>query len=181
MNRVALVLVLAGLALLVAGCGGSDEPEKGTEQHQPMSPGQLEKMADKLGVPGLVRQLRSANQTERLNVIDALSTRRGNDDAIKVLLEIWQDSSKEYTLTDKHFAVIALARMQAPQAKDVIEKAYESEIAYLREAAVQAVGPLGDKSLYDIVLDAFDDPARGVRHAASQANSRYQIEDNLQE
>ena len=181
MNRVALALALACVALLVAGCGGSDEPEKGTEQHQPMAPGQLKEMADKLGVPGLVRQLRSTNQSERLNVIDALSTRRGNDEASQALLAIWNDASKKYTLTDKHFALIALARMQAPQAKDVIEKAYESETAYLREAAVRAVGPLGDKSLYDIVLDAFDDPDRGVRHAASQTTRRYGIEDNLQE
>lgn len=172
-----LGLVMA--AFIGAGCGGQSEEEEITDiilEKGARRP-QVIALAKEKGVEGLAPHVKSENPRVRMVVITALGTFKDNEKATDILLDVLKRSEDT---TDLYYAIIALAEQGAPQAKEIIEKHFKSDSARLREAAVLAIGKLGDKSLYPLVMEAMRDPAPLVQRRAGFVNEEYGIEDSLQ-
>ena len=163
---------LGAAALLLASCGGED-PQKKIEQDFRSSGVQVEKIAELAakGVGAIKPLLKDDRRPVRLAAINALGSIKGDAEATRLLVELASGSDVE----DAYFAMIALARQRAAEAKALVEKAFQSSQSRVREAACIAVAHLGDPALYPLVEKAATDPDPSVASAAAGTIRRCKI------
>jgi HEAT repeat protein len=173
------MLSVLGVALAVAACGRSEaERDDAAAKALLFQEGGFktgnEKLAKEKGVDGLAKMLQSKSQVTRMAAISALAYFKNDAKATKLLVDILTAGKDP---NDSYFALIALASQGAPQAKEMIEKHFRGDDAYVREAAVQAIGILGDKSLYPLLTKALSDPNPGVSTNAGYVIEKYKLEE----
>jgi len=167
-----LFIFLSGL--LACGCGGrGDDESKIPEATSWPNEDKLEvaKLAKK-GLAHLKPLLKSKKTKVRMVAISALGEIRDNPKATALLLEAVNGKDPH----DVYWAIIALGRQGAPQAKGVIERFMESQDTSLVKAACSAIGEYGDKSLYPLLDQALDDEDPGVQSHAKLIKDLYGIE-----
>lgn len=186
-----LTLLVAGI--LMSGCG-SDSGERDAAAITLQKGGfkeSDEQFAKDRSIDDLAKLVKSKDVKVRMAALTALGYKRNDKSAAKTLLDVINGEAaakalggldgNEAVANDLYFAIQSLARLGAPEAKGVIEKAYQSKNPYLREAAVQAIGLLGDKSLYPLLMKALDDPDVGVSVNADFVVKKYKVEEALEE
>ena len=176
MKAFAVALVLAALCVPWLGCG-SQSAEKQAADIVLQKGGfsvHLEEFAKSKTPEQLIEILKSKDSKARVTAINALGYHKGSEAASKALADVTDNSKSESN--DIYFALLSLARLGAPQARPAIEKAMKGSNAYVREAAVQAIGVLGDRSLYPLALGAANDPNPGVSRNAQYVIERYELD-----
>ncbi len=189
LDTIALVL----LGILLSGCG-SDSGKKDAAAITLQKGGFKEldeQLAKDRSTDELAKLVKNKDVKVRMAALTALGYKRNDKSAAKTILDVINSEaaaqalegldSNEAVADALSFAIQSLARLGAPEAKGVIEKAYQSKNPYLREAAVQAIGLLGDKSLYPLVMKALDDPNVGVSVNADFVVKKYKIEEALEQ
>ncbi|MBL7222825.1 MAG: HEAT repeat domain-containing protein [Candidatus Brocadiae bacterium] len=173
-----LPILILGAVVLLAGCGGKSTEEElvevsNTSGIQRMK---IEELAKK-GVPAIQPLLKSKKMTVRLAAIGALGFLKKNPEATQLLVGVAKGDQDE----EAYFAIIALARQRAGEAKAVIEEAMKSKVARRRQAACIAIAEYGDEALYPLIIKAAQDRDRGVAKTAQSTARRCKIEEALEE
>jgi HEAT repeat protein len=165
--------------LLAMGCGSSKQDEIAgfVTQEGGYKTGD-EKIAKEKSVDELVSiALKGKSVRDRMVALTALGYHKNDPKATQALLDVFAAAKEP---NDSYFALISLARIGAPETKGAIEKTLQGTDAYLRESAIQAIGLLGDKSLYPLVFQALDDAQQGVRVAAAHVVKEYKLEESTE-
>ena len=167
------VIAIASVLAFVGGCGCGKSSEEKAEDILFDKGGvksEVSKLAEK-GLPHLKGLLASKSSRTRMTAISAVGELKGNQEATQALIKMTESE----TDTDVYFALIAIAHQGAPEAKALIEKFFEHENPYFREAACCAIGEYGDKELYPLLGKAMRDKAVSVQNAASMVKERYKV------
>lgn len=157
---------------LASGCGRQRVPKdvSRAERVAKMPAGDnnqaIREFVEAEGFPGLKRILdESDSSTARMVAITGLGMLKDNAEATQLLIQIVNGEDPE----ESYWAIIAIADQGAPEAKELITKAIESDDARRREGACTAIMKYGDESLYPLLNAALNDPDSGVKGAARRA------------
>jgi HEAT repeat protein len=123
------------------------------------------------GVGAVKPLLQSDRRPVRLAAINALGSIKGDAEATRLLVELVKGTDVE----DAYFAIIALSRQRAAEAKAIVESSFQSTKPRLREAACVAVALLDDPELYPLVVKAATDSDPSVASAAAGTIRRCKI------
>jgi HEAT repeat protein len=161
-----LLIILIGILVRSAGNvrTAEDEAADVLRQNTAGSKRVAVEFAKKQGVEGLKPLLKSESANVRTATIIALGTLKGDKEATRVLIELANGKDVE----DAHNAIIAIASQGAPEAREVITKAFESPDVRRREAACMAVYEYGDESLHPLLDAALDDEDDFIKLVASR-------------
>ena len=162
-----LLIILIGMLVRSAGTIETAEVQAeriARDQSTPNNKSVVTEFAKKKGVEGLKPLLKSESANARMAAIIALGTLKGDKEATRVLIELAGGKNVE----DAHNAIIAIASQGAPEAREVITKAFESPDVGRREAACVAVYEYRDESLYPLLDAALDDEDESIQLVASR-------------
>jgi HEAT repeat protein len=177
LSRRGAFLLFAGLAAVLAAGAAIVYPHLRGESerdlkrwllsHQVSERAQIRILAER-GVPYLRKLLKSEERIIRDSAILALGERKGDQEAVKLLVELCDADDAD----DAYWAIISLARQGVAEAKGLIQRLAQSGEARVREAAAIAIRQLGDESLYPL-LDKLTEDKHPVVKRAAQAMRRY--------
>ena len=147
------------LEIMIQGGGGGD-------------PAKIEKVAKEKGVAYLKPLLKSEKSYERVFAIAGLGCLKGDREATQALLEVINAKSAH----EAGIALCSLARQNAPETKELIERFLRYKNGNLRMAALHAIREYGDKSLYPLLDKALSDKEPAVRSTAKTVKKLLNLE-----